>query len=68
LPSDQKQQEKDNHQQFHPKVHVLSSIQFTENETQLLNKELKYNLHFKPKNLLKTLSLKAEPVISYADE
>jgi hypothetical protein len=41
------QQENDNYQQFHPKVHILSSIQFTENEIQSLNKKLKYNPHFK---------------------
>jgi hypothetical protein len=67
-PNQTQQQENDNYQQFHPKVHILSSIQFTENETYLLNKEIKYSLHFKPKNWLKTLALKAETVVSYADE
>jgi hypothetical protein len=47
-PLQTQQQENDNYQRFHPKVQNLSNIQFTENETHLLNKGLKYSLHFKP--------------------
>jgi hypothetical protein len=65
---DQTQQNKDNHQQFYPKIRNLSNIQFTENEIQLLNKGLNFNLRFKQKHSLKTLGLEAETAISYANE
>jgi hypothetical protein len=67
-PDQTQQQENGNSQRFHPKVHNLASIQFTENETQLSNKALKYNLHFIPKNCSRTLVLEAETAISYANE
>jgi hypothetical protein len=36
---------------------------FTKNELQLLDKELKYNLHYKPKTWIKTLAIEADTVI-----
>jgi hypothetical protein len=38
----------------------LTNITFTEDEMYLLNKGLKYNLHYKPKNWIQTLGLEAE--------
>jgi hypothetical protein len=35
---------------------------------QILNTELKYNLHLKPKHWLKTVGFEAETAISYANE
>jgi SAM-dependent MidA family methyltransferase len=61
LRSDQtQQQENGNYQRFHLKVHNLSSIKFTENETQLPNKGLK--------DFSKTLALGAQTAISYGNE
>jgi hypothetical protein len=41
-----------------------TNIQFTQSETQLLNKGLQYNLHHKNKNWIKTLALEAEAAIN----
>jgi hypothetical protein len=35
---------------FYKRVENLSNVTFTKDETQLLNKGLKYNLHYKRKN------------------
>jgi hypothetical protein len=45
---------------FFKRIENLTNITFTEDEMQLLNKGLKYNLHYKPKNWLQTLGLEAE--------
>jgi ABC-type lipoprotein release transport system permease subunit len=58
----------DNIQQFHPKIHNLTDVHFTENETILLSKGLKYNLHYKPNNWIRTLATEAETTISYINE
>jgi hypothetical protein len=41
-----------------------TNIQFTHEETQLLNKDLKYNLHQKNKKWIQTLALEAETAIN----
>jgi hypothetical protein len=45
----------------------LTQIQFTEQEINLLNKGLQYNLHYKQKLWIETLALEAETAISYLD-
>jgi hypothetical protein len=45
---------------FFKRTENLTNITFTEDKMQLLNKGLKYNLHYKPKNWLQTLGLEAE--------
>ena len=47
-------------QNFHPRVVNLTDITFNNNENTLLQKVLKYNLHIKPKNWIKTIALEAE--------
>jgi hypothetical protein len=42
-----------------------TNIEFTNDETQLLEKGLKYNLHKKPKDWIKTLALEADTAISH---
>jgi len=49
---------------FHPRVINLTDITFNKNENILLQKGLKYNLHIKPKNWLKTIALEAETAIN----
>jgi hypothetical protein len=51
------------HYNFYPRVVNNTNIPFTKNETTLLGKGLKYNLHNK-KNLLTILALEAETAIS----
>jgi hypothetical protein len=48
-----------------PRVTNTTDIHFTQDETQLLSKGLKYNLHYKQKDLSDTLSPEAETAISY---
>jgi hypothetical protein len=43
----------------------LTNIEFTNEEMQLLNKGLKYNLHYKPKNWIFTIGIQAEEGVSY---
>jgi hypothetical protein len=49
---------------FYPRVVNLTNITFTEHENRLLQTGLKYNLHTKPKQWLKTLAIEAETAIS----
>jgi hypothetical protein len=51
----------------HTRVENCTNIQFTHNDIQLLNKGLKYNLHYKNKKLIQTLALEAETAISNLD-
>jgi hypothetical protein len=48
----------------YPRVINITKTQFTQEEIQLLSKGLKYNLHYKQKNWVETLSLEAETAIS----
>jgi hypothetical protein len=41
----------------------MTDIKFTEEEIQLLDEGLKYNLHSKPKTWIKTLALEADTAI-----
>jgi hypothetical protein len=50
--------------EFYPRVVNNSNITFTDNEYNLLNKGLKYNLHHRQKNWLTNLALEAETAIS----
>jgi hypothetical protein len=45
-------------------IENLANVTFTEAETQLLDKGLKYNLHVKPKGWIKTLAIEADTTIS----
>jgi hypothetical protein len=49
------------------RVKNYTNIQFTQNEMQLLNKGLQYNLHHKNKKWIKTLALEAETAINNLD-
>jgi hypothetical protein len=49
------------------KVENYTNIQFTREETQLLSKGLKYNLHHKHKKWIETLAHEAEIAISNLD-
>jgi hypothetical protein len=49
---------------FHPRVINNSDIVFNDNETNLLQKGLKYNTHTKHKNCLQNLALEAETAIT----
>jgi hypothetical protein len=44
---------------FYPRVINLTNIKFNDDENKLLQKGLKYNLHLKPKQWIKTLALEA---------
>jgi hypothetical protein len=44
-----------------------SDIYFTDDEMQLLEKGMKYNLHHKPENWIETLAIKADAAISQLD-
>jgi hypothetical protein len=48
-------------------VENYTNIQFTHDEIQLLNKGLKYNLHYKNKKWIETLALKAKTAITNLD-
>jgi hypothetical protein len=58
----------ENKQQFHPKIRNLTDIHFIEKETTLISKGLKYNLHYKRNNWIRTLAIEAETAISYMKE
>jgi hypothetical protein len=49
---------------FHKRVENLTNITFTNDETQLLSKGLKYNVHNKHSNWIKTLAIEADTAIS----
>jgi hypothetical protein len=49
------------------RVKNCTNIQFIQNEMQLLNKGLQYNLHHKNKKRIKTLALEAETAINNLD-
>jgi hypothetical protein len=49
---------------FHPRVVNNTDISFTNSETALLQKVLKYNIHAKKKNWLKDVALEAETAIT----
>jgi hypothetical protein len=53
---------------FHKHVENLINITFTNDEKQLLNKGLKYNLHYKHKNGIKTLAIKVDTAINQLNE
>jgi hypothetical protein len=48
---------------FFKRTENLTDVVFTENELQLLDKGLKYNLHHKPKTWIKTLTMEAHTVM-----
>jgi hypothetical protein len=64
-PKEHETRKVDNKQQFHSKIRNLTDVHFTENENTLLSKGLKYNLHYKPNNWIRTLAIEAETAISY---
>jgi hypothetical protein len=45
------------------RVENITNIKFTNGEMQFLNKGLKYNLHYKYKNLIKTVAMQADTAI-----
>jgi hypothetical protein len=49
---------------FYPRLINNTDIQFSEGETKLLQKGLKYNLHGKPKNWIQNLALEAKTAIT----
>ena len=51
-------------QTFHPRLINNTDIKFSKNETALLQKGLKYNLHSKPRNWIQNLALEAETAIT----
>ena len=52
-------------QEFYPRVINNTTIDFTPNELALLNKGMKYNLHYKQKQWITTFALEAETAISH---
>jgi hypothetical protein len=50
---------------FYPRVDNRTKINFSGNELTFLNKGLKYNLNYKPKNWIKNLALEAETAITH---
>jgi transposase-like protein len=49
---------------FHPRVTNKTTIHFTNDELTLLNKGLKYNLPYRPKNWIQNLAIETETAIS----
>jgi hypothetical protein len=49
---------------FYKRIENLSNIIFTDKETQLLIKGLKYNLHYKWKDWIQTLAIEVEITIN----
>jgi hypothetical protein len=49
---------------FHERTINLTNTSFTNDEMQLLNKGLKYNLHHKQRNWIKTIAIEADAAIS----
>jgi hypothetical protein len=52
---------------FQQRVDNLSNVSFTNEETTLLNKGLKYNLHHKHKHWIQTLAIEADTAINLLD-
>jgi hypothetical protein len=50
---------------FYPRIDNRTDTEFSGNELTLLNKGLKYNFNFKPKNWIKNLALEAETALTY---
>jgi hypothetical protein len=50
---------------FYPRVDNRTDIEFSDNELTLLNKGLKHNFSYKPKNWIKNLALEAETALTY---
>jgi hypothetical protein len=53
-----------NEHRFYQRVENLSDITFNQEEITLLGKGLKYNLHLKQKNWIRTLAIEAEAAIN----
>jgi hypothetical protein len=53
-----------NNYNFYSRVENLTNINFTEDEMKLLNKGLKYNLHHKHHNWIKTLAIEADTAVN----
>jgi hypothetical protein len=53
---------------FYKRTEKLTDVVFSDDEMQLLNKKLKYNLHYKPKRLLHTLGIEAHTAIDMLPE
>jgi hypothetical protein len=49
-----------NKHMFYVCTENLTDVAFTDSEIQLLNKDLKCNLHHKPKNWIQTLAIEAD--------
>jgi hypothetical protein len=49
---------------FYQRIEKLSNITFSNEETALLSKGLKYNLHYKQKNWIRTLAIEADAAIN----
>jgi quinol monooxygenase YgiN len=67
LINEQKGDAHPNTNSFHKRVENLTDITFTSEETQLLSKGLKYNLHHKQSNWVKTLAIEADTAINRLD-
>jgi hypothetical protein len=52
---------------FQERTINLTNTTFTDEELQLLNKGLKYNLHYKRKNWIETLAIEADTAINKID-
>jgi hypothetical protein len=53
---------------FFKRILNMTDIEFTNDELHLLEKGLKYNLHRKPKDWIKTLALEADTAIGHIPE
>jgi hypothetical protein len=53
------------HTNLYPRVVNNSTVKFTTPEITILEKGLKYNLHWKPKNLMEKVALETETAINY---
>jgi hypothetical protein len=57
----------DNKQQLHPRIRSITDILFTKMKL-LLSKGLKYNLHYKLNNWIRTIAIETETTIRYVKE
>jgi len=62
--SNTQRDEQDSMGEFYSRVTNKTNIVFPNDELLLLNKNLKYNLSYKQKNLIRTLALEAETAIN----
>jgi hypothetical protein len=53
---------------FYKFTENLTHVAFADSEIQLLNKDLKYNLHHKQRNRLPTLAIEADTTINFLPE